>query len=109
MRAQQHRPKEPYERLSHASNHPKSDDHRKETTMKFKTMTTISGLVLVAGLATLSLSTGVASVSATSERNRKLRITKECPAYTGAAGSFCTITSSNVPEIKVGSRVLYDQ
>ena len=44
-----------------------------------------------------------------SDRHRDLHVTKECSQYTGAAGSFCTITSSNVREIKVGSKVLYDQ
>ena len=34
-------------------------------------------------------------------------MTKECSAYTGLAGSFCTITSSNIKQIKVGSRVVY--
>ena len=29
--------------------------------------------------------------------------------YTGQAGSFCVITASNLPESKVGSKVLYDQ
>lgn len=76
--------------------------------MKFKTMATIFGLVLIGGFATLSLNTGVAPVSA-SERNGHLRVTKECSEYTYAAGSFCTITSSNIPEIKVGSKVVYDQ
>lgn len=42
-------------------------------------------------------------------RSGDLLATKECSAYTGAAGSFCTITSSNIPEIKVGSTVYYDQ
>jgi hypothetical protein len=51
----------------------------------------------------------VASVSASSERDRDLHVTKECSKYMGAAGSFCTITSSNVAEITVGSEVLYDQ
>ena len=38
-------------------------------------------------------------------------MTKTCPpsTYTGAAGDFCTITSSNVTEIEVGSRVVYAQ
>jgi hypothetical protein len=40
---------------------------------------------------------------------RRLRITKECSKYTGEAGSFCTISSSNVPRIPVGSVVTYDQ
>jgi len=34
-------------------------------------------------------------------------VTKECSEYTGLAGSFCTITSSNVKQIAVGSRVVY--
>jgi hypothetical protein len=34
-------------------------------------------------------------------------VTKECSSYTGLAGSFCTITSSNVKAIEVGSRVVY--
>lgn len=38
-------------------------------------------------------------------------MTKTCPpsTYTGAAGSFCTVTSSNVTQIEVGSRVVYAQ
>ena len=34
-------------------------------------------------------------------------MTKECSQYTGLAGSFCTFTSSNIPNIKVGSNVVY--
>ena len=34
-------------------------------------------------------------------------MTKECSAYTGAAGDVCTITSSHVKEIEVGSKVVY--
>jgi hypothetical protein len=40
---------------------------------------------------------------------RKLHVTKECSEYTGAAGAFCTITSSNLGLILVGSTVTYDQ
>jgi hypothetical protein len=58
---------------------------------------------------TLALSTGAALVSASSEHNRPLHVTKECSEYSGAAGGFCTITSSNLARIKVGSRVYYDQ
>jgi hypothetical protein len=39
----------------------------------------------------------------------ELHVTKECSAYTGAAGGYCTITSSNLAAIKVGSKVYYDQ
>jgi hypothetical protein len=69
--------------------------------MKFKIMTT--GFVALI----LSLSTG--SVSADSTRNGQLHVTKECSQDKGAAGDFCTITSSNLAEIKVGSKVFYDQ
>ena len=68
--------------------------------MKFKAMTTIAfALVPVAGVVTLTLAlgTGVVSVSA-SGRTRQLHVTKECSQNTGLAGSFCTITSSNVRE-----------
>jgi hypothetical protein len=36
-------------------------------------------------------------------------VTKECSGYTGSAGSFCTITSSNLAAIEVGSRINYLQ
>ena len=44
-----------------------------------------------------------------SPRSGDLHVTKECSGYTGGAGSFCTITSSNVKAIEVGSRILYLQ
>ena len=52
-----------------------------------------------------------AHVSASFPRSGDLHVTKTCPpsTYTGAAGDFCTVTSSNVPEIEVGSRVVYAQ
>jgi hypothetical protein len=39
----------------------------------------------------------------------QLHVTKNCQDYTGAAGSFCTITFSNLALILVGSTVTYDQ
>jgi hypothetical protein len=74
-------------------------------------MTTIVGLVLVAGFValTLSLSAGAASVSASSARNGQLHLAKECSEYTGLPGGFCTFTSSNLAQIEVGSKVFYDQ
>jgi hypothetical protein len=48
-----------------------------------------------------------AKMSASSSRSGPLHVTKECSAYTGLAGSFCTITSSNLKWIEVGSRVFY--
>ena len=37
----------------------------------------------------------------------ELHVTKECSAYKGLAGDFCTITSSSLDEIEVGSMVVY--
>ena len=48
------------------------------------------------------------SLSAT-PRSGDLRVTKECSGYTGGAGSFCAITSSNVKAIEVDSRIIYLQ
>ena len=42
-------------------------------------------------------------------RSGDLHVTKECSAYKGLAGDFCTITSSSLEEIEVGSRVIYSQ
>ena len=72
----------------------------------------ITRIVAIAALATFSAlmaaSVGPASVSA-SERTRELHVTKECSQYNAAAGSFCTITSSNLAKIPIGSKVFYDQ
>ena len=50
---------------------------------------------------------GALSATASFPRSGEIHLTKECPEYTGLAGSFCTITASNVQEIEVGSRVIY--
>ena len=63
--------------------------------------------VLVAGFIALTLSLGAEAASPARKGN--LNVTKECSENTGAAGSFCTITSSNLAEIKIGSKIFYDQ
>jgi hypothetical protein len=40
-------------------------------------------------------------------RSGTLRVTKECSHYFLGAGDFCTITSSNLKQIEVGSRITY--
>ena len=60
----------------------------------------------------LVLAVAVAGVAATgaaaaTQRSGDLHVTKECSAYHGLAGEFCTITSSNIPAIKPGIRVFY--
>jgi hypothetical protein len=42
-----------------------------------------------------------------SRRSGALHVTKECSQYTRLAGGFCTITSSNLEAIEVGTRVVY--
>ena len=40
-------------------------------------------------------------------RSGALHATKNCLEYTGLAGGFCSITSSNLDQIEVGSKVIY--
>ena len=52
--------------------------------------------------------TGVIRVMpASTPRSGTLRVTKECSEFD--AGSFCTITSSNINLLEIGSRILYLQ
>ena len=46
-------------------------------------------------------------MSASATRTGTMHVTKECSEYTGKAGSFCTINSSDFDGIPVGSRVVY--
>jgi hypothetical protein len=48
-----------------------------------------------------------ATAGSATQRSGALHVTKECSQYDGTAGSFCTITSSNISTIKAGSRVVY--
>ena len=63
----------------------------------------IAVFILAAGI------TAVASQAGNSPRSGALHATKECSQYNGQAGSFCTITSSNLKAIDVGSKVIYAQ
>lgn len=44
---------------------------------------------------------------ASAPRAEILNVTKECSQYDATAGSFCTITSSNLNAIPAGSKVVY--
>jgi hypothetical protein len=61
-------------------------------------------LVLAAAVA---LFLPLAALSASSPRSGDLHVTKECSAYTFAAGSYCTITWSNLNAIDAGAKVIY--
>jgi hypothetical protein len=67
--------------------------------MKFKFLTILGALALVT----------IAAPASASGRSGGLHVTKECLPPIGLAGSFCTFTSSNLAEIKVGSKIFYDQ
>jgi hypothetical protein len=69
-------------------------------------MKRILSIVITAILAGAFAFTGLAPASA-SPRTGDLQITKECSQFVGQAGGFCTITSSNVKAIPIGSRVIY--
>jgi hypothetical protein len=48
-------------------------------------------------------------MSTTAQRTGTLHVEKECSEYTGEAGSFCTIASSNFDAIPAGSKVVYSE
>jgi hypothetical protein len=67
----------------------------------------VAGVILLAALGS--------SVSAASSRNqapgatKAFHATKDCAGFSGKAGAYCTIRSSNVKAIKVGSKIFYLQ
>ena len=69
----------------------------------------IFGLLLAAVAAGAFAVASSAGTTGSSPRSGALHVTKECSEYNGLAGAFCTITSSNVPQIKPGMRVVYLQ
>jgi hypothetical protein len=44
-----------------------------------------------------------------SPRSGDLLIAKECSQYTALAGSFCTITASNLRALPAGTRIVYEK
>jgi hypothetical protein len=72
-----------------------------------------SVLGLVAGaalLAALSFSASAApSQSQAAPVTKAFHATKDCSGFTGLVGAYCTIRSSNVKALKVGSKIFYVQ
>lgn len=77
-----------------------------------------SAHVLVVAVALLAVAASVLAVTASAQsgaganhRARPLHLTKECPPSTmqGQIGDYCTVTSSNVPAIPVGTMIFYAQ
>jgi hypothetical protein len=72
----------------------------------------LSARLLVVTAAILSFTALTVSLSAASPQapmKKAFHATKDCSGSTGLVGSFCTIRSSNVKAIKVGSRIFYFQ
>ncbi len=69
-----------------------------------KLLVLAAALVAAAGIS-------VAIATASSPRSGELHVTKECSQFNDGPqpGAFCTITSSNLKAIKVGSKVIYFQ
>ena len=74
-------------------------------------MTSIKAILglLLAAVAAGAFAVASSAGNTGSPRSGELHVTKECSQYNGQAGSFCTITSSNIPQIKPGMRVVYLQ
>ena len=67
----------------------------------------LSGLAATAASGVRTSGEAVATTLAA--RSGPLELTKECSEYFGLAGQFCTVTSSSVDAIEVGSKIIYTQ
>lgn len=75
----------------------------------FRRFLTVAGVIATVALIGVSVTTAAPSSAASAPRYGNLHVVKECTAYTGAVGGYCTITSSNLAAIRVGSRIVYKQ
>ncbi len=66
-----------------------------------------SKLLMAAAIIASVVTTACSDSTDPEGQSGALNVTKECSAYTGHANEFCTITSSNLAQIPVGSRVVY--
>jgi hypothetical protein len=83
-----------------------------EASMASRTGLPKSFLGLVAGTVLLvMLGFSVPSASSTNHARvtKEFHATKDCSGFTGLVGAYCTIRSSNVPALKVGSKIFYVQ
>lgn len=70
-------------------------------------MNIVFALALVAGFMALTL--GATLALASNVRRGNLHLIKDCSGKTGDPGSFCVVTSADLPEIAIGSKVFYFQ
>ncbi len=69
----------------------------------------VSISLLVVAASVLAVTASAQSGSGPNHRNRPFHLTKNCQDYGFGIGSYCTVTSSNVPAITVGTRIFYAQ
>ena len=75
----------------------------------------VSRRFLVVAGSVLALAASVLPVTASAQsgspdhRARPFHLTKECSEHDGGIGAYCTVTSSNVRAITVGTRIFYAQ
>jgi len=69
------------------------------------------GMIRVAvPLGVIAAAALVVPLAAQEGRNGKVHIVKDCGTFSGTAGSsFCTVVSSDLPELPAGTRIYYDQ
>ena len=63
--------------------------------------------LILAFAVVVAVAVAVAPFVSATPRSGILHLTKNCKDYSGAAGAFCTVASSNLNAIKVGSRIIY--
>jgi hypothetical protein len=78
-----------------------------EEQMQVRRSFAVTGAAAVVVAVALLVGSSGALARAASPRSGSLFVTKECTHYSGAAGAFCTITSSNIPWIRAGMKVVY--
>ncbi len=70
-------------------------------------------LVVAAGFCTLAALVFFVSSAASQNQaprgTKAFHATKDCSGFTGLVGAYCTIRSSNVEALKVGSKIFYVQ
>lgn len=71
----------------------------------------VAASLLVVAATVLAVAASAQSGSRADHRTRPFHLTKECPPSTmqGQIGDYCTVTSSNVPAIRVGTKIFYAQ
>lgn len=68
----------------------------------------MTGIKATLGLLLAAVAAGAFAVAGSaSPRSGELHVTKECSHFFGLAGGYCTITSSSLPAIRSGMRVVY--